>query len=109
VTAPRARLRVWDEDACGRVHDATCRVLAETGVEVRHPRALELLRQAGAGVCDTRARLPQQGECRGVAHLDTGLGEHRASRLVDPVAGRLVPHAQLGARLRRRCSGPTGA
>jgi len=57
--APRAELRVWHDAACRKVHDATCRVLAETGVEVRHPRALELLRQAGAGVCDTRARLPR--------------------------------------------------
>ncbi len=61
MTAPlRARVRVWDEAACARVHEASCRVLAETGVEVRHPAALELLRQAGAGVRDTRARLPRE-------------------------------------------------
>jgi trimethylamine--corrinoid protein Co-methyltransferase len=61
VIAPlRARLRVWDEAACVRVHEASCRVLAETGVEVRHPRALELLRQAGAAVADSRARLPRE-------------------------------------------------
>ncbi len=58
--ARRAELRVWDDEACRRVHEATCAVLAETGVEARHPRALELLRQAGAGVCDTRARLPRE-------------------------------------------------
>ena len=56
---PRAELRVWDDAACRRVHEATCTVLAETGVEVRDSRALELLRQAGAGVADTRARLPR--------------------------------------------------
>jgi len=64
---PRAELRVWHDAACRKVHDATCRVLAETGVEVRHPRALELLRQAGAGVCDTRARLPRALVARAVA------------------------------------------
>ncbi len=58
--APRAELRIWDDAACRTVHDATCRVLTETGVEVRHQGALKLLRQAGAGVCDTRARLPHE-------------------------------------------------
>ena len=58
--ARRAEVRVWDDETCRRVHEATCAVLAETGVEARHPRALELLRQAGAGVCDTRARLPRE-------------------------------------------------
>ena len=56
---PRAELRVWGDAACRKVHDATCRVLAETGIEVRHPRALELLRRAGAQVSGTRARLPR--------------------------------------------------
>ena len=58
--APRAELRVWNDAVCRKVHDATCAVLAQTGVEVRHPQALELLRQAGAGVADTRARLPRE-------------------------------------------------
>ena len=65
--APRAELRVWDDADCRRVHEATCTVLAATGVEVRHPAALELLRQAGAGVCDTRARLPRALVDRAVA------------------------------------------
>jgi trimethylamine--corrinoid protein Co-methyltransferase len=56
----RAELRVWDEDACRTVHDATCRVLAETGVEVRHTEALRLLAGAGAGVTGTRARIPRE-------------------------------------------------
>ena len=62
---PRAELRVWDDAACERVHDATCTVLAQTGVEVRHPAALELLRQAGAGVRDTP--LPRELVDRAVA------------------------------------------
>jgi trimethylamine---corrinoid protein Co-methyltransferase len=53
----RARLVVWDDDACWRVHDATLTLLRETGVEVRQPEALELLAEAGARVSGTRARL----------------------------------------------------
>ena len=58
----------------------------------------ELARQAGAGVCDTRARLPQQLERALVADLDAGLGEHPAGRVVHRAAGRVVPDPQLGAR-----------
>jgi len=60
VPARRAELRVWDDAACRTVHEATCEVLAETGVEARHPRALDLLRRAGAEVADTRVRLPRE-------------------------------------------------
>jgi trimethylamine---corrinoid protein Co-methyltransferase len=55
---PRARLIVWDDDACWRVHKATLDLLAETGVEVRHQPSLELLRDAGARIEGTRARIP---------------------------------------------------
>lgn len=53
-----ARLVVWDDDACWRVHDATLAVLEETGVEVREARARELLTEAGARLDGTRARIP---------------------------------------------------
>lgn len=53
-----ARLMVWDDDACWRVHDATLAVLEETGVEVREARARELLAGAGARLDGTRARIP---------------------------------------------------
>ena len=31
-----ARLTIWDDAACKRVHEATLEILAETGVEVRY-------------------------------------------------------------------------
>lgn len=55
---PAARLTVWDDTACWRVHEATLAVLEETGVEVRHAGSRELLAEAGARVEGTRARLP---------------------------------------------------
>ena len=55
----RAILSIWTEDDCRRVHEATLRVLEETGTEVRHERARELLARAGARVEGTRVRLPR--------------------------------------------------
>jgi len=55
---PVARLTVWDDAACWRVHEATLALLEETGVEVRHAGAREQLAEAGARVEGTRARIP---------------------------------------------------
>jgi len=54
----RAMLKVWDDDACGRVHEATLRVLSEAGVELKYAPALELFAAAGAQVEGTRVRIP---------------------------------------------------
>ena len=43
-----ARLTIWDDDACRRVHEATLDVLAETGIEVQYAPAAELFAKAGA-------------------------------------------------------------
>ncbi len=50
---------------------------------------------------DTRARLPQQLERRRVAHLDAGLGEHPAGRVVHPCGRprRPRPAARRAARV----------
>jgi trimethylamine--corrinoid protein Co-methyltransferase len=53
-----ATLRVWDPEACRRVHEATLRLLAETGVEMHHAGARETCAVAGAHVDGTRVRLP---------------------------------------------------
>jgi len=53
-----ARLTIWDDDACRRVHEATLEVLAETGIEVKYAPAVELFVQAGAQVDGTRVRIP---------------------------------------------------
>ena len=55
---PTARLIVWDDEACWRVHEATLAVLEETGVEVRHEGARSLLAGAGARLDGARARIP---------------------------------------------------
>jgi trimethylamine--corrinoid protein Co-methyltransferase len=53
----RPRLTVWDENACRRVHEATLRVLASTGVDVHHEGARAVLAAAGARVDGARVRL----------------------------------------------------
>jgi trimethylamine--corrinoid protein Co-methyltransferase len=55
---PSARLLVWDDDACWRVHEATLAILEETGVEIRHAGTRDLLAGAGARLDGTRARIP---------------------------------------------------
>jgi trimethylamine--corrinoid protein Co-methyltransferase len=52
MNAPR--LRIWDEDTSGRVHEATLRVLSSTGVEMHHERARELLAGLGARIDGVR-------------------------------------------------------
>ena len=54
----RATLRVWDDDACRRVHQASLTLLERTGVDVKDERARELCAAAGAAVDGRRVRLP---------------------------------------------------
>jgi trimethylamine--corrinoid protein Co-methyltransferase len=54
----RATLSVWDEAACRRVHEASLRLLAGTGVEMKHGRARDLCAAAGASIDGRRVRLP---------------------------------------------------
>ena len=54
-----ATLRVWDETACLRVHEASLRLLAGTGVDMKHRRARELCRGGGAAVDGRRVRFPE--------------------------------------------------
>ena len=54
----RVRTVALDERSCGEVHRATLDVLAKTGVEVHHDKALTLLARAGARVDGTRVRIP---------------------------------------------------
>ena len=53
-----ARLSVWSEAECLRLHEATLELLADTGVDVRYEPALELFRAAGAIVDGRRVRIP---------------------------------------------------
>jgi len=56
----RPLLRVWQEAEIDAVANATLELLGLTGVEVRHPRALALLEDAGAQVDGTRVRFPAE-------------------------------------------------
>ena len=58
AAAPRATLRVWDVAACRRVHEATVRLLSETGIAVRAGAARETYAAAGAAVEGDRVRMP---------------------------------------------------
>ena len=55
-----ARLTIWNDDACRRVHEATLEVLVETGVEVRYPPAVEIFAEAGAYIDGARVRIPSR-------------------------------------------------
>ena len=56
-----ARIALWDDAECARVHEATLRVLDECGVEVLgHEPALQVYRDLGADVRGTRVRLRRE-------------------------------------------------
>ena len=55
-----ARLTIWDDAACKRVHEATLEILAETGIEVRYAPAVAIFAQTGAKVDRTRVRIPAE-------------------------------------------------
>ena len=52
------RLSVISEAQIDRIHEATLEVLERTGVQITHPRALELFHSAGARVDGDRVRIP---------------------------------------------------
>ena len=54
----RPRLQVASEDQIDQLHQATVEVLERTGVQITHPRALELFDGAGAQVDGDRVRIP---------------------------------------------------
>jgi trimethylamine--corrinoid protein Co-methyltransferase len=54
------RLSLLGPDDCQRLHAASLRILARTGVRVYHAGALKLLRQAGAQVDDDLVKIPAE-------------------------------------------------
>jgi trimethylamine--corrinoid protein Co-methyltransferase len=54
----RPRLSVINDEQIEQMHQATLEVLERTGVQISHPRALELLQGDGARVDGTRVRIP---------------------------------------------------
>ena len=79
-----ARLTIWDDDACRRVHEATLEVLAETGIDVRYAPAVEVFDRAGALVDGARVRIP--GEL-----VEQALASAPRSRLLKPRGGETAP------------------
>jgi trimethylamine--corrinoid protein Co-methyltransferase len=79
-----ARLTVWDDDACRRVHEATLEILTETGVEVRYAPATELFARAGARVDGARARIPAR-------LVEQALASAPRTRLLKPRGGDTEP------------------
>jgi trimethylamine---corrinoid protein Co-methyltransferase len=55
-----ATVHLWGDEECRRVHEATLRVLGETGVEVLYEPALEYFVRAGAKVDGSRVRLDRR-------------------------------------------------
>ena len=53
-----ATLTVWDDAACRRIHGLTTKLLADTGVDMKHERARELCAASGAHVDGRRVRFP---------------------------------------------------
>ena len=81
-----ALLRIWDEAACRRVHDASLRLLDGTGVEMKHERARALCAAAGARVDGSRVRFPGR-------LVDEALAAAPRSWELRPRGGRTTPLA----------------
>ncbi|MGD8968237.1 MAG: trimethylamine methyltransferase family protein, partial [Anaerolineae bacterium] len=54
----RPRMSVLSEDQIAQIHQATLEVLERTGVQITHPRAMDLLYSAGARVDGERVYIP---------------------------------------------------
>lgn len=79
-----ARLIIWDEEACRRVHEATLQVLAETGVDVRYAPARERFAGAGARVDGSRVRIPPE-------LVEAAIRSAPRGRLLKPRGGDTAP------------------
>lgn len=79
-----ARLVIWEDDACRRVHEATLEVLAETGIDVRYAPAVEVFGRAGAKVDGTRVRIP-------APLVEAALRSAPRGRLLKPRGGDTAP------------------
>ena len=53
-------LQVINQDQIDQIHMATLEVLERTGIKLTHPKAVELLADAGAGIDGDRVRIPSR-------------------------------------------------
>jgi len=79
-----ARLTIWDDAACKRVHEATLEILAETGIEVRYAPAVEIFAKAGAKVDGTRVRISPE-------LVDAALASAPRDATIKPRGGDTAP------------------
>jgi trimethylamine--corrinoid protein Co-methyltransferase len=80
----RATFRIWDDDACRRIHEASLTLLAHTGIEMKDRRARELCAAAGAAVEGTRVRIPS-------SLVDAALASAPRSWMLPPRGGDTAP------------------
>ena len=79
-----ARLTIWDDAACKRVHEATLEVLADTGIEVRYAPAVAIFAKAGATIDGTRVRIPAK-------LIDEALASAPRDATIKPRGGDTTP------------------
>ena len=58
VTNSSLFFRVFTEEQCKEIHAATLEVLERVGVEIKYPKAIDILKKAGAYVNGTRVKFP---------------------------------------------------
>ncbi len=80
----RATFRIWDDDACRRIHEASLTLLAHTGIEMKDRRARELCAAAGAAVEGSRVRIPS-------SLVDAALASAPRSWMLPPRGGDTAP------------------
>ena len=83
---PTARLTLWGEADCRRLHEATLDLLADVGVEVRYEPALALFQAAGCAVDGRRVRVPARA-------VEKALASAPREWLLKPRGGDTAPLA----------------
>ncbi len=58
ITNSSLYFRVFTEEQCREIHSATLEVLERVGVEIKYPKAIEILKKAGAYISGTRVKFP---------------------------------------------------
>ena len=80
----RATFRIWDDEACRRIHEASLTLLAHTGIEMKDRRTRELCAAAGAAVEGSRVRIPS-------SLVDAALASAPRSWMLPPRGGDTAP------------------
>ena len=100
----RATLKIWDDDACARVHAATLRVLREVGVEMKHDAARTLCaRTARASTARAHSSLARWSPRRCAPHRGaSACAPRRRHAAARPHTGRDLLRHRTRLPLRER-------